>query len=408
MERKGSPLLSRDVAKIVIGSKNIYVDDINEKIQANQNDPRFAGKTHFSELDSATLSAVQKELSSQFDSLWQVAEITDRITGRPTQWLSRFYFDPFLADRERQQITREHPDCTFVDFLHNMAARVIKREMDVGMLIFAPNRADGCAQQYVLTGKLATGQGMVSYIFHPAGIDSTLEPIRLFRGTSPRNSDLDALSTMITDCEADIGRSAYESGQVFEPIIAQRLGLPRIEVGHSMGSTVVQHRLAHSDHIQQAYLFCGPGVSAAEAEEFNRRNPHVRLVIRLANNDFLSNLGEVHVGYQAPANVQVDFLRYRPRGRHNHDPHVSVWGRMPDHFEVESGITPAIRDQALDHRGLTCELYRSFVGPFVSVLLGWVRDVVRFIFSSRIAIEKGLKIGYMAGSRWQVAHFRAV
>lgn len=408
MERSGNPLLSRDVAKIAIGCKNITVEDINEYIQRNQADPRFAGKNNFSELDGSTLNEVRNTLAGRFDRMWQVAQITDRITGRPTQWLSRFFYDPFLADRERLQVMEDHPDDTFIDFMHNMVARVIKREMDVGTLIPAPSKEDGTPEYYYISGKLVTGKGMVSYILHPASMDSELEPLRLFRGTSPRNSELDALSTMITDLESDLGRSAYESGRIFDQVIDDWLGTPAVEGGHSMGSTIVQHRLVEKDHIKKAYLFCGPGVTEAEAEQFNQKNPDVHLYIRVAHNDIWHKLGAIHLGYAAPEKVNVDFVRYHPLGNHDHDPHVSVWGRMPEHFEIEEGITPEERDAALDHRNFTCELYRATVGPIAAYLLSWMRDLVRFFFSSRIAVENGLKIGHMQGPVWRVEHFRAV
>ncbi len=392
MYTKGYPLLSRDVAKIVIGSKNISVEDISEKAQTN-----------FLDLDAKAIEAVYRELSSQFDPLWQVAEITDRITGRPTEYLARLFYDPFLADRERQQIVKEHSNNTFIDFVHNMVARVIKRDMDVGMLVPAPNQ-----QFYYVSAKIVTEEGMVSYILHPASKDSTLEPIRLFRGTAARNSELAAIPSVMTDLESNVGMSAHLSGNPFEKVIQERLGAPVVEAGHSMGATIVQHRLVDMDHIKTAYLFCGPGVTEEELERFNRKNPHVHLFIRVASNDPWHRLGEVHLGYRPPSNVNVDFVQFRPSYPHDHDPHVTIWPIMPQHFEPEAEISPEARDEALYHKNSLWERCRSLIGPVVAKILGWIRDFFHFLFSCRIASEAGLKIGQMQGQRWRVDHFRLV
>ena len=406
MDRCGKPLLSRDVAKFVIGSKCITVEDINEKIQTAQEDPRFTGKQSFLELDSQTIDEVQRDLSSSFDAMWHVAEITVRLTGRPSEWLAGLFHDRFLADRERLQVMKSYPTDLFADFMHNMVARVIKREMNVGMLIPAYNHPEGRAQYYYVSARLITGRGMVSYILHPAGIDTDLQPIRLFRGTSPRNGEIDALSTVIADLEKDIGYTAYLSGNIFEPVIAQTLGQPVVEAGHSLGATIVQHRLVTMDHIQTAYLYCAPGVREEQMERFNQNNRRVNLIIRVAENDLFHQLGQVHLGYKAPVNVHVDYARYRARGARNFDPHVTIWGREPEDFELDD-VEPDQRDQLLFNRNRTWEVFRVMVGPIIALILGCIRDFIRLFFDSRIQNKQGLKIGMMEGATWRVALFRA-
>lgn len=407
MIQDGSPLLSRDVAKIVIGTKNVTVQDINEKIQRNQHEPRFYGKVSFLELDGETLKAVQEELKSTFDRMWRVAEVADRITGRPTEFFARLFYDPLLADRERLQAMQSHSSNNTVDFIHNMVVRVIKREMDVGTLIPAPNLDDGRAQFYYVSGKLATGKGIVSYILHPAGTDSSLEAVRLFRGTSPRSSELDAISTVLTDLEGNMGYSAYISGRSLEPYLQERLGPIRVAAGHSLGSAILQHFLVETDQIQTAYLYCGPGISEEEVNRFNQRNPRMRLVIRLCDSDLWCQFGEMHLGYHAPENVEVDFVRYRPVGENDYDPHVTLWGTLSEHFEAEQ-VTPEVRDVIFDHKNFSYESCRVWIGPVVAFFLEWVRDFIRFFFETRIGEENGLKIGYMAENRWRVDHFQVV
>jgi len=409
MEKKGSPLLSRDMAKIVVGAKNVSVEDINEHILRNQADPRFMGKNSFIQLDAATLSEVQSLLAKRFDDLWTVSPILSPMSGRPTEWFSRIFFDPFLADRERLQLMEEHPTDSYETFVHNMTARVIKREMNVGTLVPAPTHPDGRKQFYYVSAKIVTGKGMVSYILHPATADTNLEAIRLFRGTSPRNSDVDAISTMITDLEKDLGRSAYESGAPYEPIIQQKLGLPPLEGGHSMGSTLVQYRLANMDHIRKAFLYCGPGLPEKEVDKFNAKNPAVHLVIRTTSKDLWNTMGDAHLGYQAPENVHVDFRKYYPPFKpHGDNPHVTVWGKEKYYYGIEGGMASEFRDIELHSKLRPKELIRSLLGPLIAKILKLFRSFIRTLFSSRVEIERGAKIGTMQAGRWQVDHFRTI
>lgn len=410
LENEGNPLLSRDVAKIVVGAKSVSVEDINEHILKRQaaGDPLFAGKNSFLDLDSRTLAEVQHTLSKPFGDHWQVEGIVGKISGRPTEWLSRVYFDPFLADRERLQLVEDHPTDKFESFIHNMVARVIKREMNVGTLIPAPNHPDGRKQFYYVSARVVSGKGMVSYLFHPATNDTNLEPIRLFRGTSARNSELDALSTVITDLEKDLGRTAHESGLIYDETIRQKLVEPKIEGGHSMGATVAQYRVANLDHIKEAFLFCGPGLPEKEVEKFNQKNRPVHLVIRHVKDDWHS-VGDAHLGYKAPPNVHVDFLRYHgPKKNDGQNPHVTIWSKEPYLYGVEGGLTPEARDEELYHKDRFTERARSFLGPIVAYFLHLIRTLVRTFMDTRTHLEKGLKIGTMQQGRWRVEHFQPV
>ncbi len=242
MEKRGSPLLSRHVAQMVIGSRNMGVEDIS----------------NFRNLNALELDQAIQKAQDPFRGIWKVEDIKERISGKATEWLGRVFYDPFLADRERLQLCREHPAIEgFEDFLNHMVAKVIKREMDVGTLVPAQNQTNGTKQYYVVRGKVVTGEGMVSYILDPATQDTNLPSIRLFRGTGPRNGEIDGISSLITDFESDLGRSAYESGIPYERYIENK---PTIEAGHSLGGNLVQWRAAHMTHVKELYSFSSPGI----------------------------------------------------------------------------------------------------------------------------------------------------
>jgi hypothetical protein len=406
---RGNPLLTRDVAKIVTGAKVVSVEDVNEYILKNQHHRRFAGKTNFSELNADTLASVVFILKNPFGHLWEVDYIHQKISGRPTEELSRLIYDPFLADRERIQLVEENPSDTLETFVHNMTARVIKREMDVGTLIPAPNHPDGRKQFYYVSAKLVTGKGMLSYLFHPATNDTNLEAIRLFRGTSARNSDTDAISTLIVDLDRRLGEEAFLSGEPYEAIIREKLPVPAVEGGHSLGSNLVQWRLAKMEHIQKAYLYCGPGLPEEEVEKFNKKHPDVRLIIRLTAKDPWSSMGEAHIGYKSNMpEDRISFLKYLPHHNYNDNPHVAVPGREFYLYGAEEGLTPKVRDRLLYHKNNYKERIRSLFGPLIATILRIIRGWVRSVVNTRAESERGLKIGTMQRGRWQVDHFRTI
>ncbi len=408
MEKKGSPLLSRDVAKIVVGAANVTVDDINEYIQKSPSDPLVKGKKNFLDLDSNTLASIHKKLNNPFKQLGELPPIEGEISGKPTETLACIFYDPFLADRERLELVKEHPTDPFETFMHNMVARVIKRDMDVGTLVPAPNHSSGRAQFYYVSAKLVTGHGMISYLFHPASPDTDLEPIRLFRGTSTRNSELDSLSTMITDLEKDLGRSAYKSGEIYEKVIREKLPIPAVEGGHSLGSTVVQYRLANMDHIRKAYLYCGPGIPMSEVEKFNQKVLKPKLIIRATEGDRWHKMGEAHLGHKMGSMEHIDVRRYRPLKKDGaYDRHVTVWPKEKYEHEVITHFPSESIDKEFHNQYCSAERARSSVGPILASILSIARFLSRNLVTGRIHLEKGLKLGTIQNGRWKVHHYRA-
>lgn len=399
MEKRGSPLLSRDIAKIAIGSRDVNVADINEWMK----------RTHktgtFKDLDSSDFSKAVQILSHSLKAEYEVHRIEKKISGNATEWFARLFFDPFLADRERLQLCEDQPFDSFNVFVHNMAARVVKRDMEIGTLISAPNSKEGRAQFYYLSGKLLTGQGMVSYIFHPASKDTELQPIRFFRGSAFRTGEIDGISTLITDLERDLGRSAYESGKAYEPFIQEMLPPIPIEAGHSLGSTIVQYRLANMDHIRKAYLHNGPGIPLEEIARFNKKMKTatypIELVVRKTKKDHFSNLGQSHIGHQAPDSVDIDYMKYHPQ-KYTVHPHVSVWGREPKSKYGIEGMKREQIDDDFNNQGSLADKFRRCVGSVLSRIIKIFRDLFRYFQIWQANIKYGLQIGCIKDNLWQV------
>jgi hypothetical protein len=406
--------------------KDVQVEDIDGLIANSKLDesdwPCWISREHrlklqqverSEQLDAATFAQVRETLTSPFNEGLTVPLIEEHISGRPGECWARVQFDPLRADRERHQLSEEHPRDSFETFTHNMVARVIKREMNVGMYVPAPNRADGTAQFYRLAAKVVTGEGMVSYIFVPATSDMQLPSIRFYRGSAFRTGEVEGIATLITDLESKLGWSAFESGQPFEPIIQEKIPYTTI-VGHSLGSTIGQYELVYNDRIDEAYLYNGPGVSEEDALAFNARAAQsekpIKLVIREVYMDDVSAFGEVHLGYQSPADkVNIDYRRYFPPmslAATGHS-HVHVWPRDEEtYFGIEGGHSKEALNEIFYRKDSGVEFIRRNVGPFLAVALRAIRDAVYYLLQARELELRGLQIGSYENGLYQFSHIR--
>lgn len=424
LEKSGGAFLSRHAAMISIGVQDVSADDINELIEKAKQDPSqwpawidrqwrepLSRANTLTDLEPSVFNSVRRALASPFD--WRVEKIAGRITGRCVERIGRLYHDPFQADRERLQLVEKHPHHDFAVFMHNMAVNVVKREMDVGALIPAPPHPSGSPQFYYVAAKVVTGEGMVSYILLPAHQNTNLEPVRLYRGSAFRSGEVDALSTLITDLEENLGESSYVSGDAYQPILDRLFNIP-IVAGHSLGSTQAQFAVSRDrlNRIRQAYLFNGPGVSRDEVEAFNRKMQNgrskVRLTIRDSTKDKLSKLGQYHLGYQAPANkVTIDYVKYHAPSTPvpGASPHVMIY---PHERTVLYGIAGTFGqqvDEELDHtHQSTIEPLRASLGPALAWVLKKVQTAKRFLFSSRAHESRGLYLALVHKGAWCRLH----
>lgn len=427
LETDGSPLLSRELAMILTGIKDVKVDDVDGLIQLAGHSmarwptwiPRelrwkLASVPNSGMLDSATFAKVVEVLSVPPGS-HSVPELPDPISGgMPTETYGKFFFDPFLADRERLSLVQENKRDQFETFVHNFVARILAREMDVGMLIPAPNHPTGRPQFYRVSAKIVTGEGMVSYVLAPATRDTNLKTIRFYRGTMARPSALDAASTVITDLEAELGRTSHDSGKIYGPLLKRVFGPIEVAAGHSLGSTQLQYDAVDNSDLRTIYLYNGPGLPPEEVDRFNERmsrpdSAPLHVVIRDSSADSVSSMGKVHLGFEAPEDkVTIDYREYYPL----HDTgaghaHVMVPHHQHRIYGIEGGHTREQLNSLLDHRTIdSFECVREALGPIVAKVIEVIRDFCRWLFGSRTYQQLGIQIGKYEGGRWTVRHHR--
>lgn len=447
MKSSGDALLSRHVAKIMTGIKDVKIEDIEELIElANSNEPwpetldpdlreDLRGESNAKSLSSDQFAAAYKALSEmgRFAIVPSIKEVL--MSGaEPTEFLACRFYDPFLADRERLSLSEENPNDSFGTFVHNFVVRIIGREMDVGMLIPAPKRSEVIGEDgdenaiyshkpqfYRVSAKIISGEGMVSYVLSPTTDDSSLKTIRFFRGTSTRASAIDSASTMITDMEKDLGRSAFESGEIYEDKLKEVFGKITLAAGHSLGSTTLQYILVENGDIEEAWFFNGPGLPPEEVEKFNERmrlsDQKLKLYIRDTNTDIFSTVGTHHLGYQAPLDkVDVDYLKYFPRAK-TLIGHAHV--QVPDRENRFIGIQGFSERESIDvelnrkenpNRLIFCtsnEALRQAIGPCIAAIIRFVRNIFRWICGSRTLEQRGIQYGtYNQAGKWTKFHVR--
>ncbi len=502
MESVGSPLLSRDIAKIMTGIQDVKIEDIEELIELSKNDEipwpdnvdaslreSMRRARNAQDLTSEVFAKAYKELSNR-GRFAIMSPITGEMSGaEPTEFLARRFYDPLLADRERLVLCEENPTDSFETFVHNFVIRVIGREMNVGMLIPAPNRKpdslDGVAlnnmfypdeaenpnaegqgdlentkpQFYRVSGKIISGDGMVSYILMPATSDTDLKPMRFYRGTSTRSSAIDAASTMITDMEKHLGRTAFESGQIYDPIIKEIFGPISQAAGHSLGSTILQFEVVGNDDLKTCYFFNGPGLPPEEVEKFNQRmaaKPVIRdqdgnrvvqmkLIIRDTHTDIFSTVGTHHIGYKKftkgdaaseqavkdlDERVEISYIKAYPRHQtlagYAHvlvsDREERISGLMglnnwhqngaPDAADMQnrSLLNEHLNRKDLPDKVLFCtsnEALRQTIGPCIAAVIRFIRNFFRWLCGSRTLELRGIHYGtYDENGKWYSKHVR--
>lgn len=424
MKEQGSPLVSRDIAKIIVGSSDATVEDLEDLIQKAK-DPlaswpfsqelkeALQKASSFSDLSTETFAQAKSALEKALNLGLNVQKIQGRLTGKASEQLACYFFDSFLNDWEKLHFFDDYPSSSFEDFVHHLSAIGVKREMEVGMLIPGPS-ASKHLHYYYVAGKLITGEGMVSYMLVPATKDTPLPPLRVFRGTAFRPSEIDALSSMITDCENKLGLRAYQSGEKYEALIERYLPPIEIEAGHSLGSTITQYRVARLfPKIKKAYLFNGPGLPKEEVRLFNQKaraeGSPVELVIRDAMGDIFLEVGERHLGYKAPRNVKRNYRIYKPpfQAVPGTGPHFLVWGLESGvYFGLAGGFSKKQIDGHLHRENLSCrERIRKIVGPILAALLSGARTLIRRFFETRAIQHLGLSLGYLDRGKWTRKHF---
>lgn len=421
LKAEGKSLVSKDVAKLITAFKDVTVEDMQEALEAVR--VRKAWITDFFPADLSNelsqVPSIQYLTPTQFEKMHfylskpflnlKCSDLKHRINSEQTFYIARIFFDLLLSIRERLQLCESNHRLIKEEFFEHLEKLIIKRDMDVGTLIPAYKQQNGEKAFYRVAARLVTTKGQISFVLLPAAKTMNIPPIRVFRGSDFWPAGLDSLSHWITDTEVNLGERAYLSGKIYERFL-KRLGRIPVYLGFSLGGNQVQRHLAENLDIDEAYLYCTPGVPSSVIKSYNSniksKDNLQKIHIHIIKRDMVPNFGGKIVGYKAPKNVEVDIKLMHQSSKDLLAPHNAFFcdGRA-GYFGIES-INPNQRDRFLrSYYDSGWEKIRKVVGGyFFSPLMTKIGSVFRKIFPSRAQKVRGLFIERFQGSEYKIEH----
>ena len=378
-----SPLCSRDVAKVVTALKNVTCQDFDDLIQGvkkKEQWTRFIPRRlreellkvqNFRDLEADIFHEVYQRLKNPIKNL-DVPSIQGRVTGVPTERLARSFHDQFLSKREDAALYEINPSYNQSEFEEVVVKRLISREKEVGDLIPAYRDSEGRQIYYRVAARIVTPQGFVSYDLIPAVKSMHVETMRVYRGSKFRAEGLTALSTLYTDLEPKIGKSAFESGEPYLRI------LPDCdkEMGHSLGGVMVQYAAAKKP-VRKFIIHNSPGVPKEIFDQFMERvgeTTKVDIEVHHSKGDVVNTVGEYTLGYQQTPNpnLSVQFRRHyvrHPIGkRHTLHSTEGVQGFQGGFSNGTGGI-----NKYLDHTVSGKEAIRKKIGKILCPIIAMIQ-----------------------------------
>ncbi|NGX56015.1 MAG: hypothetical protein K1060chlam5_00249 [Candidatus Anoxychlamydiales bacterium] len=408
MKKKAA--LTQDIAyKILLLTKDVKVEDVLDYIREAKekkhskilSDERLVLINNLDDLKSDEFDKIYKHLSSSIDDQFKLKDIDD-ISGRPTKFLSRIFFDYFLSIHERLLLCENNHLYTKHGFFEKLCKVIINRLLEVGTIIKAYNNYLG-PNYYRVAARLITAEGCISYLLIPVIKNMYIDKVRVFRGSGFKPANIDALSFFITDLEKELGKTAFESCEKYEKYF-QKFGHIPTEMGHSIGGCIAQYR-ASIHPTNNLYLFNSPGVPKKTLEAFNERVRKIssifHLYIRRTKKDIVELAGEYHLGYNAPKNVSVDFQRYICQMKTKIHPHNFVFYKCLGKMAIQFGDLNDLNNVGRSY----LETSRKLIGGnILAPFFKGIKKTFRFVKQSNASFFKGLDLENFKKFKWQTTH----
>jgi len=316
MEREGLPLLAEHIELFSIGASRMMTRDIKQRVP----------QQHLRELTVAQLEEKMRMVNPFPVVGWSLDP--REISGTPTNFLSWFFHDARLMDKETQLLFSDVRDLSFPAWQERFCKCIVNRELAEKQVIPAPG-ANGRVEYYKVHRKVATGDGLVAYALKPIGADSTLKPIVLFRPSQFALSNEDAMETYMNDVQGNIGEMGYLAARnSFNQLMNDPKFCPdgtKIEVaGYSLGGAHAQRFVADQwRKVSSATFYNDPSVDCETAERFARElnaaprfAESIRLNIFRTKGDIAHHVGERHLGWGVThPDAQVQLLEFDHQNR---------------------------------------------------------------------------------------------
>lgn len=296
LQALGSPLLPRHVELFSVGVSQILTYDVK-------------GASFSQKLKTVS----REELTTRLDRIQPfpiVGGYKDpmKISGSPGSFLSYFFHDKLLMDKEKQLLFSDTERLTFPLWLERMCKVTVNRELIEGQLIPTPGQ-DGLIDYYKVYRKIC-GDGLIAYALKPAVADSTLKPLVIFRPTQWAFSNEDAFPSYLNDVQRNVGEMGWKASESkLRELMSDskfRKDDQKVSIaGYSLGGAHAQYFLAeHGDNISHAVFYADPSLDDPIAEQFAekmnavpRRDEPLNIQIFRLRGDFCHYVGGKHVGW---------------------------------------------------------------------------------------------------------------
>lgn len=410
-------LLERDLAKIVVGSSDVKREDIQEVLTGDFKAhldkklvERLQGIKEVEDLDPNTFHELYQQLASPFSHNFVLGgnqkSVEEAIHKAWHFTYSSIKFDPYWFTKKRLHLLLEGFKLDLHLYYERLASFYVACEdLEVGCYLPAPTTQT--PNYYRVSAILITGGGQIGMFLEKATQGMDLPLIRITRGTPPTLSSLDFTSHIITDMEADMGKTGYESGKPYQEMIQKLYKEPYIELGYSIGGTIAQWRAAECcDRLDSLWLFKSPGIPRDVCNQFNRsicsRKKTLDLHIFTAKGDFIDLTGESFLGANAPKNVRVHlYLMTIPR------PNPHRYGFIDPQKMKLTKIPDSQIDGFLQHRSRAFveksrrRIGKHFIVPIVKTFNKFFGAYVEKRTKSQIGLWYESKIH----DKWEISHY---
>ena len=374
-------------------------------------------KKFLKDLTKQEFLEIFKILQKPLSDVFKLKRIAKKIRGEPSREPAFYLYDQTLSVKERLQLCEGNEDLNKIGFYEKLSKGITYKEMEVGTVVRAYNDDDGNAQFFRVAAKVVTGRGHVSFVLVPATNDTNLEAIRVYRGSVFHIAGLDTFSYYVTNFEKNFGKEGFLSAQIYEKFIKRNFKDLRVEMGHSLGGCFAEHKAVREmEDFDEIYLFNCPGIPKEEIDRFNKKanetGKRIKLYVIRTTDDFVDKVGEFHLGYKAPKNVDVEFYEFIPKHSNMIDKHcIAFFDEGKDDFIKNTNFTRDEIDEMFFNlkRSSIVERVRGlFGGYFLSQIFYWMREVSRKLIPSRAEIEKGLHIEDFSNNFWSKRHISEI
>ncbi len=371
----GTPLLARHIEIFGVGASILYTEDLKE--------------TSEDKLRRYTPEQLAEKIKglNVVDYIGNTVKMSS-LRGHPTEGNAFFYYNRYLNDKERVQLTSDIAEIeTPRRYYERLSKAIASKEIHDKSILGAPTY-DGSIDYYKVYRTIADGNGLVGYALKPISETSKLDPLIVFRSTPLYPSAIDVRETWLNDLDSTIGERGYQSAkEALSDLMTNSKFCPEgkkaVVLGFSLGGTHGQFFVAdHWPKVKEGYFFCDPSIDEATADAFaeavnEKEEGEVDLTLHIfrTRGDIVHLGGVKHLGFGVKHPEMIELVEIIP----DQNVDISIARLHGTRFFDDPGID--FVEKVYEGEELQKELYNTLRGNFTV----WVERIRYFLGSYILA-----------------------